>query len=159
MPNPPLIYLNDEGPAFWFLNNLVTIKATTESTAGAYSLNHHLLAPTASTPYHLHKNEDEAFYVLDGLFTFFVNGEKTTVGPGGYVYGPRNVPHGFRNESGRPATVLVLAMPGDSFTNFVMEMGEPATERTLPTPTMPNMQKLAALATKYEMEIFGPLPD
>jgi hypothetical protein len=88
-----------------------------------------------------------------------VNGQKTTVGPGGYVYGPRNVPHGFRNESGRPATVLVIAMPGDSFTNFVMEMGEPAKERALPTPTAPDMKKLSALATKYEMEIFGPLPN
>ena len=43
--------------------------------------------PGHATPYHLHHVEDEAFYVLDGEFTFVCDGRKTVVGPGGYMFG------------------------------------------------------------------------
>jgi len=69
-----------EGPAFWFLNNLCIIKATSESTGGAFSLVHQVSPPGHATPYHVHHVEDEAFFVLDGEFTFICDGSKTIVG-------------------------------------------------------------------------------
>jgi mannose-6-phosphate isomerase-like protein (cupin superfamily) len=66
-----------EGPAFWFLNNLCVVKATTESTGGAFSMTHQISPPGSATPYHLHHVEDEAFYVLDGEYTFICSGDKT----------------------------------------------------------------------------------
>jgi len=47
-----------EGPAFWFLGNLDIVKATTESTGGAFSLVYQVSAPGHATPYHLHHIED-----------------------------------------------------------------------------------------------------
>jgi hypothetical protein len=41
----------------------------------------------------------------------------------------------------------------------VLELGEPASTLTLPTPSAPDMNKLMALAAKYGVEILGPLPD
>jgi hypothetical protein len=59
-----------EDPAYWFLNTLNVVKATSESTGGAYSMICSTSPPGHETPYHLHHEEDEAFYVLDGEFTF-----------------------------------------------------------------------------------------
>ena len=85
----PQALSQEEGSAFWFLNNLITVKATTESTGGSYSLCHQVSPPGSATPYHLHHFEDEAFYVLEGESTFICDGKKTIAGPGEYLFLPR----------------------------------------------------------------------
>lgn len=155
----PWSVTTEEGPAYWFLNGLCTVKATTASTGGAYSLVHEIMPAGHGTPYHLHHHEDEAFYVLDGAFAFICDGKKTVLGPGGYIFLPRRIPHGLRVEGTRPGTMLILAMPGTGFVGMMQEMGEPATERVLPKPAAPNMEKLARLCEKYGIDILGPLPE
>ena len=148
----------EEGDAYWFLNGLATIKATTESTGGSFALVHQISPPGHGTPYHLHHAEDEAFYVLDGESTFFCEGKKTVLSPGGYIFMPHGIPHGIRNDGPTPATILILAMPGTGFMGMMKEMGEPTTQRTLPTPKPPDMEKLTRLCAKYSIDILGPLP-
>jgi quercetin dioxygenase-like cupin family protein len=84
-----------DGPAYWFNNGLYVVIATSESTGGAFSMVHETAPPGNATPYHLHYVEDEAFFVLDGEFTFNCDRKKTILGPGGYIFLPRNIPHGF----------------------------------------------------------------
>jgi mannose-6-phosphate isomerase-like protein (cupin superfamily) len=148
----------DEGTPIWFINSLNIIKATSESTGGAYSLLYHVAPAGFATPYHLHHAEDEAFYMLEGEATFVFDGKKMIVGPGGYVFLPRGIPHGIRISGTVPATMLVLAMPGTGFVGLVMEMGEPAKEPVLPPITEPDTEKLARLCAKYGIEVLGPLP-
>jgi quercetin dioxygenase-like cupin family protein len=155
----PLTVSKADGPAFWFVNGLYVLIATSESTGGAFSLLHETAAPGNATPYHLHHVEDEAFFVLDGEFTFICDGKKTIVGPGGYIFLPRNIPHGIRCSSSAPSTMLVLAMPGTGFVGMMTEMAEPAKERVLPVPTAPDLEKLTRLCAKYKIDILGPLPD
>jgi quercetin dioxygenase-like cupin family protein len=148
-----------EGTAYWFLNSLCIVKATTESTGGAYSMVYQVAPPGHATPYHLHHVEDEAFYVLDGEYTFIGDGVKTVLGPGGYIFLPRGRPHGIRVSSAVPATMLILAMPGNGFVNMMEEMARPALERVLPEPTQPDLEKLARLCEKYQIDVLGPLPE
>lgn len=148
-----------DGPAYWFLNGLCTLKATTESTGGAFSLVHEIVPPGHGTPYHLHHIEDEAFWVLDGSFLFICDGKKTIVGPGGYMFLPRGIPHGIRVEGSSSATMLILATPGTGFVGMMQEMAEPATERVLPAPKAPDMEKLKRLCAKYQIDILGLLPE
>jgi quercetin dioxygenase-like cupin family protein len=148
----------DEGPAVWFLNQLAIVKATAKQTGSAFGLIE-LLAPVGNgSPYHVHRAEDESFYVLDGLLEFISGERRFTRGPGGYVFLPRDIPHGFRVVGTAPARFLVLTTPG-GFEGFVIEAGAPATALTLPTPSAPDMNKLVALAAKYRIEILGPLPE
>jgi len=149
----------EEGPAFWFLNSLCIVKATTESTGGAYSMVYQTAPPGHATPYHLHHAEDEAFYILDGEYTFVCNGVKTVLGPGGYIFLPRRIPHGIRVSSQTPATMLILAMPGTGFVGMMQEMARPALERVLPEPAQPDFEKLAQLCAKYQIDVLGPLPE
>jgi quercetin dioxygenase-like cupin family protein len=147
-----------EGLAFWFLNSLCVVKATTESTGGAFSMVYQTAPPAHATPYHLHHIEDEAFYILDGEYTFICDGVKTVLGPGGYIFLPRGIPHGIRVSSSVPATMLILATPGTGFVGMMEEMARPALQRVLPEPAQPDMEKLARLCAKYQIDILGPLP-
>jgi hypothetical protein len=79
------------------------------------------------------------------------------VGLGTFVFGPRDIPHGFRVDGTEPAKLLILTTPG-GFERFVVEMSEPARTGTLP-PSQPDMPRLLRLAAKYKIEILGPLPD
>ena len=111
-----------------------------------------------ATPYRLHHHEDEAFYVLDGEYIFICNDRKNVLGPGGFIFLPRGVPHGVRVEASLPATTLILASPGTEFVGMMEQMSEPATERVLPVPKEPDMEKLTMLCRKYGIDILGPLP-
>jgi quercetin dioxygenase-like cupin family protein len=155
----PRILSREDEPAYWFLNALCTVKATTTSTGGAFSMVHQIAPPGHASPYHLHHAEDEAFYVLDGEYTFFCDGKKTVLGPGGYIFLPRGIPHGIRSDGQKPATMLILATPGTGFVGMMEEMSEPATEHILPVPTAPDMEKLTRLCAKYGIDILGPLPE
>src|ERR1700733_9799789 len=148
-----------EGDAYWFLNNLEVVKATTASTGGAYSLLYQISPPGHATPYHLHHEEDEAFYVLDGEYTFICDGKKAILGPGGYIFLPRRIPHGIRCTGSTPSTMLILAMPGTGFVGMMIEMAEPAKDRVLPPVTKPDIEKLTMLCAKYRIDILGPLPE
>ena len=115
--------------------------------------------PGFRTPYHRHYAEDEAFYVLEGEVSFFSDGVRSELGPGGYLFLPRGLPHGFRVKGASPATMLVFSMPGSQFLGFMQEMAVPAEERRLPEPHAPDMEKMVRLCAKYEIDVLGPLPE
>ena len=156
--NAPYALAREEGEAIWFLGMLVVMKATGEQTGGAFGLIENVMPAGFAGPYHVHHAEDEAFYVLEGELTFFCGNHRITGGPGTFVYGPRDVPHGIRVEGPVPARILLQTLPG-GFEHFFRDMGEPAQELTLPPPGPVDMEKLLGLATKYNYEILGPLPE
>lgn len=125
----------------------------------AFSLTHILSPPGHSTPLHLHHHEDEVFWVLDGEHGFYCEGKTTVLGPGGYMFLPRGIRHGNRVVGDRPATMLVLAMPGTGFVGMMQEVGQPAKARVLPEPAAPDVERLTGIAEKYGIEILGPLPE
>jgi quercetin dioxygenase-like cupin family protein len=151
----------DDAPAYWFLNTLHILLAKSQSTGGAYSLIHLTATPGFATPYHLHHMEDESFYVLDGEFTFFCDGKKTVLGPGGYIFLPRGIPHGLKCSSEGDARLLTHVMPGADvgFVGMMLEMAMPARERILRDPKPPDLQRLRTLCKKNQIDILGPLPE
>lgn len=144
-----------EHRAFRFLGLPTLIHASGQLTKGAYGLvEHPSMHPGFATPYHVHHREDEAFYVIEGEVAFVLNGEWKRVGPGAYVYGPREIPHGFKVVGDAPARMLILCAPA-GFENFVLELGQPLDD----PPAPPDMQKLVAAAARAGIDILGPLPE
>ena len=113
----------EEGQAIWFLGTLTFVKATKASTGGAYGLIEQVIPAGFSSPYHVHHDEDEAFYVLEGEITFYCGDQRLKGGPGTYVFGPREIPHGFKVEGDHPARLLLLASPG-GFEQFVIDASD-----------------------------------
>jgi hypothetical protein len=68
-PSEPIALGPDEGEARWFLGTLVTIKSSTESTAGRVAVLENYGARGSGSPLHVHCNEDEWFYVTEGELT------------------------------------------------------------------------------------------
>src|SRR5918911_3542038 len=154
----PYALAREEGLPLWFLNGLLIVKATGEQTGGSFSLIDNVGPADGESPYHVHHNEDEAFYILEGEITVYVGDEKIKAEPGTWVYGPREVPHGFRIEGDLPARFLLLYTPA-GFEQFFVEAGESAKEPTLPPAEPPHMKRLMSVAPKYDIEILGPLPN
>src|SRR3954454_16105522 len=103
----PYALASEEGQAVWFLGTLVIMKATGEQTGGAFGLIDNLMPTGFASPYHLHRNEDESFYVVEGEMTFYVGEERVQAEAGAFVYGLRGVPHGFEVHETAPARILL----------------------------------------------------
>jgi quercetin dioxygenase-like cupin family protein len=146
----------DEGEAFWLLGMLETIKIGREDTGGEYGLVEAVVRKGDGSPWHVHHNEDEWFYVLEGEFTLYVGDERLTLAAGGFAFGPKGVPHTFIAET-EGATVLIGFQPFE-FEGFMREAGEPATERVLPPPldAPPDMALLLPIAARNGFDILGP---
>jgi quercetin dioxygenase-like cupin family protein len=144
----------DDQP-FQFLGLPTLLRATAETTNGAFGLiDHTTMPPGSGSPYHVHHREDESFYVLQGRVAFVSDGKWLTAGPGDFVFGPRNVPHGYKVTGTTRAQMLVLVSPG-GFERFLKELSEPAGTPASP----PDIAKLVAVAAKYGVDILGPLPE
>lgn len=149
-------YSNTRGEgAFRFLGIPTLMRATAETTNGAFGLMEHWEMPVGfASPYHTHHREDESFYVLEGEIAFVCGGKWLRAGPGAFVYGPREIPHGFQVIGDSPARMLLMCAPG-GFEGFVLEQTTPIAE----PPSPPDMATLMRLAAKFEIDIHGPLPD
>jgi quercetin dioxygenase-like cupin family protein len=151
-----LPYINRrEDPPFRFLGLPTLMRSTGETTNGAFGLMEHWsVSPGWASPYHVHHLEDEAFYILEGEVAFVCDGKWIKSGPGDYVFGPREIPHGFKAIGTAPVRMLILCSPA-GFERFVLELSEDPNSPAAP----PDMAKLVALAAKYSIDILGPLPD
>ena len=145
-----------EGEALWAFGVLATIKASRETTAGRVAVIEHLAPRGAGSPLHVHRREDEWFYVIEGSVTFWVGGAVFEASAGAFVYGPRDIPHTFMVSSEEARFLLVTEPAG--FEEFMRAMGQPAAARTVPPPAAPpsDLAPLIAAAAGYGIEILGP---
>jgi quercetin dioxygenase-like cupin family protein len=155
-PASPIALRQDEGEALWFLGVLVTIKAAAETTEGRVAVIEHLAPQGAGSPLHVHRNEDEWFYVTEGELTFWVGGQVIDAPAGSFVYGPRGIPHTFTVTS-HEARFLLVAEPA-GFEGFMRALAVPAQVLTLPPATSPppDPERMMAIAAEYGIEILGP---
>lgn len=83
-----------------------------------------------------------------------IEGRWQKAGPGTFLFGPREIPHGFKVVGDRPARMLLQATPG-GFEQFVIELGQPLGDPVVP-PDFPRMIETAA---RFGIDILGPLPE
>src|ERR687897_2017357 len=87
--------------------------ATGAQTDGLFGLYRWNMAAEPSGPGpHFHRTMAESFYVLLGTVRIFDGKDWIDAGPGDFVHVPPGGIHGFRNESGAPASMLIHFAPG-----------------------------------------------
>ncbi len=153
----PIIRQDGEGEQMWFAGGGVfTWKATSEETGGSFLLMDDRMERGKSTPMHLHPEQDEAIYVLEGELLVDVDGEQHQVGTGGFFVAPRGVPHAFMVTSDG-ARVLGLQTPGTG-EDFYRDAGE--TVRSPEDAERPaDWDRLREVAERSaSIEILGPPP-
>ncbi len=124
-------------------------------TGGALATVEFLHPAGFATPLHVHHTADEAFYILAGGMRGICGDQEWQATTGSFVWLPRGIPHGYAVDGDEPLRTLAIALPG-GFDRFIVEAGEPAGERTLPSPAAPDIAKLEAVGTKYGIENVGP---
>jgi mannose-6-phosphate isomerase-like protein (cupin superfamily) len=62
-------------------------------------------------PLHLHRSDDEAWFVLEGRLGFRVGDEEREIGAGESLLATRGTPHSYWNPSSEPARYLLVMTP------------------------------------------------
>ena len=87
--------------------------ATGASTHGLFGLYRWEMGPEPSGPGpHFHRTITESFYILTGTVKIYDGRDWIDTVPGDFIHVPEGGIHGFRNESGEPATMLLHFAPG-----------------------------------------------
>ena len=147
----------NEGEAFWLLGMLQTIRIGRDDTAGQYGLIEIVVPAGTGSPWHVHPEEDEWFYVLEGALTFWVGDTKLDLTAGGFAFGPKGVPHTFYGSA--PVTRALVGFTPMQFEGFMRTVGQPAPSRELPPHhdgPPPDVAKLAPIAERNGFIIMGP---
>ena len=158
-PSPPIVLHPDAGEALWFNNDLLTLKATGADTNGRFLLVEELARRGKVTPLHVHPQEEETFYLLEGEALFHIDGSEQEVRAGGFASVPPGVPHAYLVTSDL-TRALVLVTPGSgAMEAFFRDAGEPAGERLLPPERPLDMERIGAAAERTgAVKILGPPP-
>ena len=106
--------------------------ATGASTHGQFGLYRVDMRPHAPGPSaHFHRTMSESFFILSGTVRLF-NGERwIDSSAGDFLYVPEGGLHGFHNESGEPASMLLLFSPGAPREPYFETLAEIAAGRKL----------------------------
>jgi quercetin dioxygenase-like cupin family protein len=153
----PIIRQTDEGERLWFAGGGVwTLKASAAETAEAFMLLEFRAERGKVTPLHLHPDEDEGFYVLEGELLVHVDGEEHRVRQGGVFIAPRGTPHAFMVAS-ETVRLLVWQTPGTGEA-FYREVTEPIrSPEDISRP--PDWTRLREAAERSPtIELLGPPP-
>jgi quercetin dioxygenase-like cupin family protein len=146
-----------QGRTIAVVGDIYRFLAVSEDTNGKYALLEAIVPPGGGPPPHVHSREEEGFYVLEGEITFQIDGERLVAGPGTFANMPVGTPHSFKNESDRPAKMLIWVAPA-GLERMFFEVGQPLPDgaTTAVPPTKEEIEKLLAVAPRYGIEILLP---
>ena len=153
----PIIRQKDEGEHLWWAGGGVFVmKANTAETDGALMLHEFRSEGGKVTPLHLHPDEDEGFYVLEGEVLVHVDGDEHRIGEGGVFIAPRGTAHAFAVTS-EAVRLLAWQIPGTG-EPFYRELLDPigSPQDISRPPDWARLQKVAERSPS--IEIIGPPP-
>jgi mannose-6-phosphate isomerase-like protein (cupin superfamily) len=129
----------------------MSVKATQEETSGAFSLLEADEPAGFGPPLHMHHDAAEAFYVLEGEYIIFLDGRELSCPAGSFIFIPAGMPHGFR--VGKVASRKLVLFTPAAMVGYFDELSE-ATRKGAVDPAL-----LSEIATRYSMEVLGPVPE
>lgn len=123
------------------------LKVSSKDTNGALSVFEYVGKEKAGPPLHVHLDQDEIFYVVNGEYLFQVGDEKLTAKAGDTVFGPRMVPHTWIQVSDLGKLVYSV-QPSGTMEEFFSELN-----RLKGPPTEAEIQQIHV---KHGMKVLGP---
>lgn len=99
-------------------------------------------------PLHIHHEQDEIFYVIQGKFRFQVGDEKYEVSAGDCLFAPRKVPHAFVHIGDEKSKMMTIFQPAGKMEAFFHEFGK--------FTSRPSPEVLKKIFSDHGMEVVGP---
>jgi mannose-6-phosphate isomerase-like protein (cupin superfamily) len=144
----PVLHAADDrsGTAHPLGVSVLAYKVVTADSQGALFVAEQMMHARGGTPLHMHLNQDEWFYVLEGEFVVEIGGVRQVLTAGDSVLGPRNVPHRWLFTGKETGKILVSFAPAGKMESFF--------EQVAKTKAMPGEDK--ELFAAHEMVLLGP---
>jgi mannose-6-phosphate isomerase-like protein (cupin superfamily) len=147
----PFVLQPGEGRDIDMGNFRMSLKASGQETADAFSLLEAEEPPNFGPPMHIHHDAAEAFYVVSGEYRIFIGDEEHVCPAGSFIYIPAGAPHGFR-VGAAPSRKLNIYAPA-AMVGYFDELAAVIASNEMDDDT------LAAIARRYGMEVLGPVPE
>jgi mannose-6-phosphate isomerase-like protein (cupin superfamily) len=123
--------------------DVTELLATRDQTGGAVGLFRQTVAPRSGPPTHVHRTEDEFFYVVSGEFKVKLGDRVMSAPAQSVMFVPRGTAHTFQNVGRKPGVLLVGVTPAGFEKMFEERQGVDA-------------ETNRALMKKHNMEVVGP---
>ena len=104
------------------------------------------MPPRFSTGLHVHRTQEETFYVLHGECDWQVGDRRIRATPGTFLFIPPGVPHNIANATDKPARVLMTVSP-PGHENYFEELAE-AVSRDI----APDAEAIGKLRRRYDTD-------
>jgi mannose-6-phosphate isomerase-like protein (cupin superfamily) len=140
----PVIHLPGEAPRLTVAGHPMAVLVTARESRHACMFDW-MVPPRFATGLHVHRVQEETFYVLDGACEWQVGDRVVTARRGAYVFIPPGVPHDIRNPGDVPARLLMTVSPPGHEEYFKELSGLTAQGR-------PDPEALAALRRRFDTD-------
>src|SRR5205814_7561313 len=154
MTRLPTLRKPTEGRTIAVVGDVYRFLVTGDNTHGTYSMWEAIVPPGGGPPPHVHSREEEGFFILEGEITLHIGEKRIVATAGMFANMPVGTPHSFKNESNRPAKMLISVAPA-GLEKMFFEVGVPLADgaTTALPPTKEEIEKLLAIAPRYGIEI------
>lgn len=158
MTTNSIIRAEGEGERLWFYGGgVLTVKASGAETGGQLFVIEDTMSQGKTTPLHLHPDEEEVLYLIEGELLVHGDGENHRLGAGGVCVVPRGVPHALLVTS-KTARVLATVAGGGKTEAFFRGASEPATGDTDASGPVDFDRLRLSAERNGGIEILGPPP-
>ena len=127
---------------------LIDIKVSTLDTDGALSVAEITSLQKGGPARHLHHEQDEWFYVVEGEYVIEVGEERYEPGPGDSVLAPRKVAHVWAHVGEGTGRLIAALQPAGEIEAFLEELAK--------LGSTPAREELGRVFSWHGMELMGP---
>jgi quercetin dioxygenase-like cupin family protein len=129
---------SQEGQTVQVKSDRVCIKLKSSNSPNNMAVVTVEVPPGGLVPPHIHAQEEESYYMLDGSMVMQLGSEFLTIQPNDFVHIPPGTIHSYRNDSDRPIHFLAWTV-GGAIDDFFIEMAEKIQEIPNDLPKMPKI--------------------
>lgn len=148
----------DTGPTFLGPGDIYTFLATAAETGGQYFAMEAIVPPDAGPPPHIHHNQVETFYIVEGQLEIMLGDQVREAKAGDFVHISQGTPHRFINRSQTAAKMILTFVPAGDVEQFFREAFEQTTDRHATPPPIDDafIQRLLEAAERHDVEFLPP---
>jgi mannose-6-phosphate isomerase-like protein (cupin superfamily) len=150
-PAPELHVVGAGGDRFGHPHSLgfssILFKVPTSETAGGLFVMEHAHLLPGGPPLHLHLNQEEWFYVMEGQVVFQIGEQRSQLHAGESLLAPRRLPHTFSSVGEAPSRMLIAFCPAGKMEQYFRDAENDAASAGK-----------ASFMRRYEIEYVGPSP-
>jgi len=148
----------DTGTILLGPGDIYTLLATTAETGGDYIALEALEPPDGGPPLHIHHNQVETFYILEGEMEMTLGDQVYEAKAGDYVHVSKGTPHRFLNRSQTTAKMIFTFVPAGDIEEFFRESFKETTDRHAPLEPLTDefIQRMLESADRHDIEILPP---